>query len=1353
MLWAKKNIIVKINQSQVCASNEQPAVLSSETAGRGKSHSMSIITGPVRPDLIRRETLADMYRASASLRPDKTALIFGSDALSYAALDRWTDAIASFLSDQGIGRGASVGLWWPRSLELHAAILGIVKSGAAYVPLDREMPLERVHTVLQEVGAAACFTDSDDDMGCAVLRVPSIPPAGSQITPPAGPQPDDRAYILYTSGSTGRPKGIPIAHYQIAHLVRAENSLLGIREDDKVYQGFSVSFDMWCEEVWIGYHVGATLWVADATTAKVVDELSDVLRRQKITVLHAVPSLLAVMDENVPSLRLVNAGGEACTPQVLNKWATGDRKFFNGYGPTETTVSASYTELRAGDKITIGKPLPNYNMAVVDEQYELVPFGQRGQLVITGPGVSAGYVNRPDLTADKFRTKTASLASLPGDIMYLSGDAVTMQPDGEVEFHGRIDDQIKLRGYRIELGEIENQLHAQVGVSAAAVAVRKDNNGQDELIGYVHMEDAAQFDEQILRGELAKVLPPYMVPAVILSMPEMPRLPSGKVDRKSLPRPAIFDQAAQQIAPEQIDSDAPLPHRVKAILKGIFPGRDIQESDDFFTDLGGHSLLAAAFVSRMRREGGLTTASIRDVYQHRPLSSLITDWESKQAEATVRKEKRIFHAIPSRRYLLCWLAQSVALLGIYTLFALQIFVPYLGYYYIQQATDSYGYAILGALGFFCLMPPLFSIVAVLIKWIVIGRFRAGDYPLWGTYYFRWWLVNTVQGLAQMEFLNGTPLYPMYLRWMGVKVAPDAQIAAAKIGAEDLLTIGSDVSISSQVLFNNAWVEDGLLKIREIKIGDHAYIGSSAVIAGGTVIEEWGELGDLSALPSGKTIKKGEVWHGSPAQCIATRSVADLPQPLEAAPHELLIYKIIFAALLLVFPFAMLVPLLPALLGLNYLDNTTVGDYDFHYLIWTPLLALSYVLIFVLQTVVLTRLLQRGMQPGTYPVHSLTYIRKWLSEQLMALSLIVVHPIYATVYVTSMFRALGAKVGKNTEISTANNVTHPLFEIGEESFIADAVTLGEADIRGQRLILDRTAIGSNSFVGNSALIPQGYQMPDDMLVGVLSTPPTQEQIAQQPGSDWFGSPAISLPHRQQSYPYARTLTHTPSLLRRLTRATIELIRIIIPQTAVICLSVVFIGYCHGLIVDRPIWMLVMFFPVYYLTIIGLPAFLITVAMKWLLVGKYKEAHHPMWTRPVWFSEAVTATYESLSKTFLLEYLKGSPWLPIALRMLGVKIGKRAWLNTLDITEFDMVTIGDDTALNSDCGPQTHLFEDRVMKIGKVKMGSRSSIGARSIVLYDSQVGDDTLLSALSLVMKGEVLAPGTDWEGSPVRPQL
>jgi non-ribosomal peptide synthetase-like protein len=380
-----------------------------------------------------------------------------------------------------------------------------------------------------------------------------------------------------------------------------------------------------------------------------------------------------------------------------------------------------------------------------------------------------------------------------------------------------------------------------------------------------------------------------------------------------------------------------------------------------------------------------------------------------------------------------------------------------------------------------------------------------------------------------------------------------------------------------------------------------------------------------------------------------------------------------------------------------------------------------------------------------------YVRKWFADQLLSLNLIVLHPIYATVFVSRFFRALGAKIGKDTEISTASSVTHPLLEIGDGAFVADAVTLGEADIRGQQLILDKTTIDGFSFVGNSALIPQGYHLEGNMLIGVLSTPPDAVQKAGSTAHDWFGSPAIPLPRRQESNVFPPELTIRPKRRRKLARGTVEFIRIILPESAIICFSILFIAYGHDLLVDEPLWKIILYFPFYYLFYMGVPAFLLTVVLKWLFIGKYKSQQKPMWTWKVWRSEAITSTYEALSIPFLLEYMQGTPWLPLLMRLLGVKTGRRVWMNTTDITEFDMVTICNDAALNADCGPQTHLFEDRVMKIGPVKIGARSSIGAGTIILYDSEIGDDTKIEALSLVMKGERLAPATDWTGSPVKP--
>ncbi|MCC8425583.1 Pls/PosA family non-ribosomal peptide synthetase [Mucilaginibacter sp. UR6-11] len=1308
---------------------------------------LSIVLGANRPDLIREETLATLFAKSAVLYADKTALIFHDQSLSYAELDRWSNAIAEYLNKKGITRGSKVGVWWQRGLELHAAILGIVKSGATYVPVDREIPAERVELILDEVGADGVFSLQKLNSSCPRLLVPPMPAFGTMVKLAKGPQPDDCAYVLYTSGSTGKPKGIPISQKQICHLVRSEQTVFNIRETDKVYQGFSVSFDMWCEETWISYFAGATLWVSDNTTSKAIDELGDVIRQQNITILHAVPSLLAVMDDNINSLRLVNAGGEACTPQVLAKWARPGIDFYNSYGPTETTVTATIAALNKDDKIVIGDPLPNYNLAVVDADLNLVPVGEEGELVITGPGVATGYVKLPELTRQKFVPKPKSLDMLPGDMVYRTGDAAVINENGTVDLHGRFDDQIKLRGFRIELGEIEVRLNAITGVASAVVALKKDGNGQEQLVGYVVMDGINEIEENLFRIELAKTLPSYMVPGTIVKIDEMPRMPSGKINRKALPVPASFLVVSHH-AQSTVDLNAPAADRILAVLRGIFPNKDITAEMDFFDDLGGHSLLAAGFVSQLRRDANLPGASLKDIYINRPLSNLISVWE--QQPEIKPKPKKAYNKAPLHRYLLCWFAQTVSLLLIYGLFAFQIFIPYLGYYYVDQETGNVAYSILTSLVLFSFIPPIFTVLSIGAKWLVIGKMKEGDYPLWGSYYFRWWFVKAMQRLLPAQFLNGTPLYPTYLRWLGIKIAPDAQISDFSFGAEDLITIGSDVSLSSKTSLNNAYVENGLLKLRRINLGDHAYIGSSAVISGDAHIEAWGELQDLSFLPAGKAIKPGEVWQGSPAQLKETKDIADLPHPIAVSAVTRRKYKLIFIMCMMMFPLIILLPLLPTVIAINRMDNAA-PDYNFNYIVHVPLLAILYILLFMFETIVLTRLLQRGIKPGRYSVYSTFYVRKWFADQLMSLSLIVMHPIYATVYVATYFRLLGAKIGSNTEISTASSVTHPLLEIGDGAFVADAVTLGEADVRAQELILSTTTIGNNSFVGNSALIPQGYHLDSDMLIGVLSTPPDEKQLENNTARDWFGSPAIPLPRRQESTPFDDKLTIHPSNYRKFARGLVEFIRIILPESAIICFSIFFIAYAHDLLVDDPLWKIILLFPFYYLFFMGIPAFLVPLVLKWVLIGRYKAQQKPMWSWAVWKSEAVTSTYEALAIPFFLDYLQGTPWLPPVMRLMGVKIGKRVWLNTTDITEFDMVTIHDDAALNQDCGPQTHLFEDRVMKVGPVKIGARSSIGAGTIILYDSELGDDTSIEALSLVMKGERLSPGTDWIGSPVKP--
>jgi amino acid adenylation domain-containing protein len=513
---------------------------------------IEILRGPDQADLIRREVLADIFEATAARRPQHIALICGEQQLSYAKLDALADRAASRLMQAGVRPGDMVGLWLPRGCDLLVLQLAIAKSGAGWLPFDADTPVDRVKVCLDDAQAKGLVSSRE------LLRQPDLLPvplwlAGElladelladerpsgepgQLWRREGAQPSDPAYVIYTSGSTGKPKGILISQGSICHFLRSENSRLGVCENDVVYQGFSVAFDMSFEEIWISYLVGATLWLAPKEIASNPEELPQALIDHGVTVLHAVPTLLALFNQEVPSLRIINLGGEMCPPSLVDKWARPGRQIFNTYGPTEATVSASLALLEPGHTVTIGTPLPNYVLLVIDpdvaQGLKLLPRGDVGELCISGPGVATGYLGRPDLTAEKFLPNPWALG-MQDARLYRTGDLARIDEEGCVQCLGRADDQVKIRGFRVELGEIEAALAEQAGVGTAAVLLRQDQ-GIDQLVAYLVPESGVQLARSSLRQALSDRLPPYMVPGRFETLAEMPRLASGKIDRKAL---------------------------------------------------------------------------------------------------------------------------------------------------------------------------------------------------------------------------------------------------------------------------------------------------------------------------------------------------------------------------------------------------------------------------------------------------------------------------------------------------------------------------------------------------------------------------------------------------------------------------------------------------------------------------------------------------------------------------------------------------------------------------------------------------------------------------------------------------
>ena len=1319
-----------------------------------------VLLGPSRPELMRLEVLADLLESTASRSPDKTALIFGDRQLSYRELNDQADRAASHLMNAGVRPGQIVGLFLPRGLDLLVMQAAIAKTGAAWLPFDSDTPIERIKLCLEDanaLGILSCASFAPSLLGCG--RPVWVSEALAEEGPTLrreGSQPSDTAYVIYTSGSTGKPKGIEISQRSICHFLRSENALLGIHDTDRVYQGFSVAFDMSFEEIWISYLAGATLWIAPKALASDPQALQLALEKNHITVLHAVPTLLALFNQDVPSLRLINLGGEMCPESLVARWVKPGRQVFNTYGPTEATVSASLAELHVGQPVTIGRPLPNYGLLViglcVEGGLKLLPRGEAGELCITGPGLAAGYVGRPDLSLEKFVLNPwASHAEQSR--LYRTGDLARINLDGSVQCLGRTDDQVKIRGFRVELGEIEAVLAQQKGVATAAVVLRQVD-GIDQLIAFVVAENGQAIASATMRGALSAVLPPYMVPGYFEVLPEMPRLTSGKIDRKEL--------KARPLAPlprDAADSDTPQTPAEDVLFSALFqlfPGQSIRRSADFFTDLGGHSLFAARLASALRADARFAHVTVRDIYQNRQIGR-IAEVLAQAHEALPPVDTSWVPPSAWKRWR-CGAAQAAALPFLTTLHMSQWLAPFFTFHFFTgEPGDSVTLAIAAATGAYLCATLLEFMLAIAGKWLIAGRFKPGRYPLWGLTYYRWWLADRLVESAPTYLLSGSSLYPWWLRALGAQIGRDVVIGSITLRAPDLLVIGDGVSIGNAVNFENARVEHGELRLGAIAIGNDAGVGSCAILEGNTAIGAFGHLEGQTALSDGMQVPAGRSWSGSPARDIGAFDPASnrARPPVSKIRRATEALYFLCGALLVTTLFFL--PVFPSFMLIDWIDNSEIFEpianseiplqLAKYFLLAFPATAALIVLTVLLSAAIRWGVLPR-MKPGSWPVHSNKYCAKWLVNQIQESSLSVLHGVYATVYAPLWYRLLGAKVGKGAEISTALGLVPDMLTLGEDTFIADAVMLGDEKIDGGWMTMKPTVISRRSFVGNGAYIPDGTTLPENVLIGVHSTVPSND--AMHSGDTWLGSPSINLPAREEVCGFSEHLTFRPSPLRRMARGTVEAFRIVAPHALVIAVGYTVVLKVMPLAAEGR-WGMVVAELAMAGMIYGVGTFAFVGTLKWLLLQRYAKCSVAMWTPFVWLSEAVTNLYEGIAVPNFMRYLRGTPWLPVALNLLGSRIGRGVYLDTTDITEFDCVSIGDYSEINALACPQTHLFEDRIMKIDHVLIGRRVYMGPRSAVLYSAVVGDNAMLGPLTLVMKGEFIPAATCWRGCPAAP--
>jgi len=535
-----------------------------------------------------------LFEAQVERTPEAEAVVFGEQRLSYQDLNRRANRLAHHLRSLRVGPESLVGISVDRSIEMVVGILGILKAGGAFVPLDPTYPRERLAFMIEDSGIEVLLTQEK------LLDV--LPPYYGEIidlnrtdisyrtdNPDPITTPQNAAYVIYTSGSTGTPKGVVLAHRGLCNLATAQIHAFNVQPSDRVLQFAALSYDASVFELAMALPRGATLVVAPREDLLPGERLISLLREQSITNVTLPPSVLALLPpEEFPALRTIVVAGEACWAELVQRWVVDGRRFFNAYGPTETTVWISVAECVAdGAKPPIGRAISNVYAYVLDENMRPAPLGVPGELFAGGEGVARGYLNRPDLTAARFVPDPFS--TVPGARLYRTGDLVRYLPSGQLEFLGRVDQQVKLRGFRIELGEIEAMLCRHEAVTHAVVSKR-----EERLVAYLVLREGHDTNE--LRAFLQQYLPEHMIPSAWVTLDALPVTAGGKVDRRALPAP---DSQRPELSSAYIAPRSEIEQEIAAVWQEVLGIDDVGVTDNFF-DLGGHSLQAVQVHGKLR---------------------------------------------------------------------------------------------------------------------------------------------------------------------------------------------------------------------------------------------------------------------------------------------------------------------------------------------------------------------------------------------------------------------------------------------------------------------------------------------------------------------------------------------------------------------------------------------------------------------------------------------------------------------------------------------------------------------------------------------------------------------------------
>jgi len=539
-----------------------------------------------------------LFEEQVERTPDAVAVVFENQQLTYAELNGRANQLAHYLQKLGVKADTLVGICVERSLEMMVGLLGILKAGGAYLPLDPEYPQERLQFAIADAQLSLLLTQERllnklPECQARLILLEQVKEEinqNSQDNLTGVVTANNLANLIYTSGSTGKPKGVMVEHRGLFNLAQAQIKTFNLDSDSRILQFASLNFDASIWEILMAMGAGATLYLSKKDALMPGLPLMGLLKDYEITQITLPPSALAVLlPEKLPKLQTIIVAGEACSEELIKQWAT-DRNFFNAYGPTETSVCATVEKWTdQTETITIGRPIANTQVYILDSDLQPVPIGVPGELHIGGMGLARGYLNRPELTQEKFIPNPFD--KIGKSKLYKTGDLCRYLPDGKIEYLGRIDNQVKIRGFRVELGEIEALLNQNESVQGACVIAREDNPGDKRLVAYLVPQPEIILTINEIRQFLKAKLPDYMVPNAFVILEALPLTPNGKIDRRALPAPDLQGKG-DYIAPRN-----PIEEKLAQIWAEVLKLERVSIEDNFF-ELGGHSLLATQVISR-----------------------------------------------------------------------------------------------------------------------------------------------------------------------------------------------------------------------------------------------------------------------------------------------------------------------------------------------------------------------------------------------------------------------------------------------------------------------------------------------------------------------------------------------------------------------------------------------------------------------------------------------------------------------------------------------------------------------------------------------------------------------------------